>query len=96
MNNDAIKELKYIITLPDSPDDARLGRFNQWLQTWVTTLETSQNVIDAKLFLTEQMDTIKSAVVAKVVDDIVEQTEFRTSGKLIKAKVLILNRRPNL
>ncbi len=95
MNNDAIKELKYIVSLPDSPDDRRLGKLNDWLSTWITELNTEQKVVDTKLFLTEQMDVIKAAVISKAIDDIVEQTEFKTKDKSIKAKLLILNRRPN-
>jgi hypothetical protein len=91
----AIKEL-FLICDIESDDNSvgwrrRRDAMEQWVERYLSTVETQQSVLNPNVFESEFMDFIKESIAKKLAEDLTTSTKYEITDKKIKAKLVVLN-----
>ncbi len=91
----AINELLLICDI-ESDDNTigwrkRRNAMEDWINTYLHTVETQQSVLNPEVFDSEFMDFIKESIAKKLAEELTSATKYEITDKKINAKLVVLN-----
>lgn len=98
MDNQAIKELRKIIKIPDQKHfhrtKVRESALEDWINSWIVETEESQLVLNSKFFTTEFRDILKERLGAKIIDRLMEDMiHINADANKITATLVAIRRK---
>lgn len=98
VTDDPFKELEAIMDIESDQFSVgwrkRRDALEEWKRKWVTEVQNDISVLNSDLFTSDYQDYIKDTLVSKMVEDLTEETEFKTKGKKMTAKMKVIRRKP--
>ena len=93
--NKALDELMLICDIESEPEKVgwrrRREAMEQWINTYLHTVDTRQSVLNPGVFESDFMDFIKESLAKKLAEDLTTSTRYEINDKEIKAKMIVLN-----